>query len=301
MCANVSSAIRTLLVSGYIVTDVNRISARAALLSIRRRDPLGGLAASTLLLADAPSANVVEMLKAAAQQSASQPLIVTNNPVDGIPTMSPESFFRLLGGEIRSDRVTRDDLSDVLDQLGRNQLPHGLSGSADDLLEDYIKESLEYLLESRGWRYGQDRLFESLPDGLILGRERLNIYFDGKAYEKGYHPSADDIKRFAAYTDDFNKRYSIHVGRLHAFLVVSGKFSKPGALPEKASEFYSSCATQLCFLSGQELGNIVADVRAQPGPKSAIAWRNVFSRPRITRATVASELRRITKDDIVKN
>lgn len=294
------SVIRTLLVNGYIVTEVSRISARVALLSVRRRDALGGVASSTLLLAANPPQNVVQLLKSAANQNSFQPLILTRAEINAVPTMDPDKFFQLLGGEVRSDRVTRDDLVVVLDQLGRNKLPVGMTGSADDLLEDYVKEGLEFLLNSRGWRYGQDRLFESLPDGLILSPDKLNIYFDGKAYEKGYHPTADDIKRFAAYTTEFNERYSVHVGRLHAFLVVTGKFSHPRALQDKANEFYGMCATQLCFLTGEHLGRIVADVRGCAGARSAIAWRSIFSRVVIEPKAIANELRRISKDKIVR-
>lgn len=296
--SQIATALRTLLVSGYIVTNVDRISQRAALLSVHRRDRLGGIAASTILLAGAPSNNICEMLRRTAEQTRSQPLAVTDAKVANLPAMKPEKFFELLGGEIRSDRLVREDLPAILCQLGHNKLPAGFSGTPENLLEDYVKEGLEFILESRGWRYGQDRLFESVPDGLVLGK--LNLYFDGKAYEKGYHPSADDIKRFAGYVNDFNERYAAAVGRIHSFLVVSGSFTaKKEALEKKATDFYARCGTQLCHVEAEEFGQIVTDVRLKCFNRSAIKWVNVFSRLRIDRSSITSELRRIAKDKIV--
>src|SRR5260370_10675866 len=123
-----TTAIRTLLVSGYIVTNVNRISQSAAILSVHRRDKLGGLAASTILMAEAPSANVLEMLRRTAEQNQSQPLAITNRKPSGVPILKPEKFFELLGGEIRSDRIIRDDLPAILNALGHNRVPNNLPG-----------------------------------------------------------------------------------------------------------------------------------------------------------------------------
>ena len=161
-----------------------------------------------------------------------------------------------------------------------------------------MKEGLEFLLESRGWHYGQDRLFESVPDGIVLGK--LNLYFDGKAYKEGYHPSADDIKRFAGYVNEFNERYATSVGRIHSFVVVSGSFTaKKNALEKKATDFYARCSTQLCYVTAADFGQIVTQVRLTSVNRSALKWANVFSQLRIEPTSIASELRRITKDRII--
>ena len=293
----IANALRTLLVSGYIVTKVNRISQRATIVSVRKRDRLGGLAASTILLSENPSANVVEMVRRTAAETHSEPLLITTGVVKNIPTLKPTKFFELLGGEVRSDRIIRDDLSAIMNELGHNRLPNGFSGSAEDLLEDYIKEGLEFLLESRGHRYGQDRLFESVPDGIVLGR--LNLYFDGKAYRKGYHPSSDDIKRFAGYVNEFNANYASTVGRIHSFVVVTGNFTaKRSALETKATDFYARCKTQLCCVTASDFGQIVTDVRLKCPNRANIKWENVFSRLRFDPSVIAAELRRINRDKI---
>jgi hypothetical protein len=296
----IANALRTLLVSGYDVTSVTRISQSATLIAVRKGERLGGVAATTILLVDNPSASAVEMLKRAAQQNQSQPLAVSTNRVAGLKTMKPDEFFEVLGGESRSDRLIRDDLAEVLDRLGHNVNAPEFVGSAERFLEDYIKEGLEFLMESRGWHYGQDRIFESVPDGIVLGRNNLNLYFDGKAYKKGYHPSADDIKRFAGYVNDFNDRYAVYVGRIHSFLVVSGSFTKKkDALANKASDFYALCKTQLCHITAKNFGQIVTDIRVHCANRSAIKWANVFSQLQVEPKSIAAELRRVNKDKVV--
>jgi hypothetical protein len=259
---------------------------------------LGGLAASTILLSDAPSANVVEMLRRTASENHSQPLLVTTRAVNGVQTVTPAKFFDLLGGIVRSDRLIRGDLSSVMNVFGHNRTPKGFTGKAETLLEEFVKDGLEFLLESRGYHYGHDRLFESVPDGVVLGK--LNLYFDGKAYRSGFQPSSDDIKRFAGYVSDFNRNYGAIVGRIHSFLVVSGSFTeKKGALETKASNFYSQCATQLCCMTASDFGQIITDVRLSGVNRPAINWAHVFSQLRITSSLVKSELRRISKDKVL--
>jgi hypothetical protein len=67
----ITAALRTLLVNGYAVATVERISERAGLLTVQKRDRFGGLATSTILFAEEPAQNVVEMLRKSAEQNGS--------------------------------------------------------------------------------------------------------------------------------------------------------------------------------------------------------------------------------------
>lgn len=301
----IATALRTLLINGYAVTKVHRLSTSATVISVQKRDLLGGLARSVVLFANNPSKNVLEMLSRTAAENGAQSLIVTTSVLEvldqqNVPVLVPEKFFCLLGGEIRSALLTRDDLPEVFDALGHNRAYPGLTTSPDELLEDYVKEGLQFLLDSRAHRYGQERLFESLPDGLVLGRKGLNLYFDTKAYENGFHPTADDIKRFASYVTDFNQRYEGFVGRLHCFLVVSGHFNGGGnALETKASDFYSFCSTRLCHITGKDLGQIISNIQKRCRNRTAVNWRKVLSQLLIKPDSVMKEISRIEKDNVI--
>jgi hypothetical protein len=114
---------------------------------------------------------VIEMLSTIAESNHSNALVVTNDNTEHGTTITPQRFYDLLGGVVRPDLLLRADLADTLEAFGHNKTYPGFTGSPDDLLEEYVKEGLQFLLESRGYRYGQNRLFESLPDGLVLARK----------------------------------------------------------------------------------------------------------------------------------
>jgi hypothetical protein len=297
----IASVLRTLLTNGYSIKKADRPASGTAVVSVQKRDRLGGLATSAILFTERPTQNVIKMFCKAAEKNNEQALIVTDARIDfgKIPTIKTDKFYDLLGGQIRSERLYLDNLPEILDAFGHNKLHSGFNGDPDDLLEEYVKEGLQYLLDTRAHRFGQDRLFESLPDGLVLGRQKLNLCFDAKAYEKGFHPSADDIKRFASYVIDFNERYEQLVGKIYSFLVVSGSFTgNEKALEGKAADFYSLCGTKLCHVTSRNFGRIIQDVRTNCTNRQAIKWAKIFSLSAITPESIKSELRRIEKDNI---
>src|SRR5690606_27184609 len=109
-----------------------------------------------------------------------------------------------------------------LEQLARNNLPSGLVGRPDDLFEGHVRSGLEFLLGSPVIRYGQERRFESRPDGVAVGT--FFCLFDAKAYSKGYPIERESMRQFASYIGEFQDRYRPYGTRIRSFLVVSGKF-----------------------------------------------------------------------------
>jgi hypothetical protein len=215
--------------------------------------------------------------------------------------MALSEFYNILGGEIRTDRILLPNLRYVMAELGHNRLPTSFSGKPDDLLELYCEECLEFLLECPVRRYGQERRFEPLPDGLALGRNRFNLYFDAKAYGQEFHPTADDIRRFASYVRDFNLRYGSYVGPISLFLVISGSFSSDkNAIVDKISEFQAECATPMALVRASDLADLVADCAKSVQSRGAINWRRVFAAQLFDGKKFREELRRIRKDAIVR-
>ena len=215
--------------------------------------------------------------------------------------MALTEFYNILGGEVRTDRILVANLKSVMFELGHNRLPPAFAGKPDDLLEAYCEECLEFLLECPVRRYGQERRFEPLPDGLALGRNRFNLYFDAKAYGQEFHPSADDIRRFASYVKDFNLRYSNYVGPISVFLVISGSFSSDkNAITEKINEFQVECATPLTFLGASELADLVSESAKLLQSRAAINWRRVFVAQLFDVKRFRDELQRIKKDSILR-
>jgi len=209
-------------------------------------------------------------------------------------------FFALLGGEAKVDRILRADLKSTMIELGHNRLPAGFIGTADDLLEDYSKECFQFLFECPVRRYGQERKFEKRPDGLALGRRGMNFFYDSKAYGDRFHPTADDIRRFASYVDDFNNAYAAYVGRISTFIVISGSFSTDrNAILEKSNDLFAMCHTPLSFIAAGDLAEMVQLSCSAGRARGALDWKRVLVPGLVQISRLRSELSKVDKDRIV--
>lgn len=208
-------------------------------------------------------------------------------------------FFDKLGTVVDPGVYLNPDLSNILSTLAHNQLPNGMTGSPADLLETYSKECLQFLLGGKGRRYGKERSFESLPDGAILGRS-ATILFDAKAYKDGFNPSADDLKRFQSYINDFNKKYEQFAGKIYSFIVVSGHFVVgKDALLDRSRELYEMCQTTLVFISSEELSRFIKIALENTKLIDAFNWKRIFSNPVPNAKILSDQIEKIKKDGIL--
>jgi len=303
--AVLQNVVRTLLINGYLIDSFERPAAGASLMRLRKRDLLGAEAKIILLCTETLSRALTDRLVSEGNRHDSSPVVIfLNAPVilpNGIKQYSLPEFFDLLGGEIRTDRIFASELHRVMDELGHNKLPTGFTGKPDDLLEAYSAECLQFLLECPVRRFGQQRRFEPLPDGLALGRNGLNICFDSKAYGAEFHPQADDIRRFASYVKDFNQRYRSYIGPVSSFVVISGSFSTDrAAIKEKCNDLIAECATPLIFMKASDLAEAVKMLRPFSQPRGAINWRKVLVPELFSSKRLQAELLRIKKDSLVR-
>jgi len=289
--------VRTLLLNGFSITSAQRSSA-AEVLEVQRTDDLGAQVRYVLLIATHPQESItVPFLKRAEERVATPIGIGEFAQAPPFTVFSLAEFYRVLGGAIDETVVYEDDLPALLDELGHNRVPPGLTGKADDLLEDIVKQCFQFSTGRRSRRYGKDRLFEPVPDGIVLDEDA--VLYDTKAYAAGFSIEADDVKRFAGYVDDFNTRYRNELGSVHSFVLVTGHFTQDAsALESRRSELYSRCHTQLTCVSGMALGEIVRLVRAAPGLRRALDWKRLFSALILTPELVDGEIKRVQKDGV---
>ncbi len=296
--------IQTLLVNGYAITSFDHPASETYLIHVRKRDLLGGQALSLLLVASSVGTAIIHRFTKQAAVTGSTPIAISvagplSTPQD-VTQYSIEEFFDALGGAILTDRVFDTNLPNTMSQLGHNKVPAGFIGKADDLLEAYSKDCIQFLLECPVSRYGQERRFERLPDGLALGRDQMNVYFDAKSYAAEFHPTADDIRRFADYVRSFNKSYSRFVGPIAVFVVVSGSFSSDAlAVGEKANALLAECSTPLCMVKAEDLAHSVAMVKTDARRRSAINWRRILLPGIYDISRLKEELNRIRKDGVI--
>lgn len=298
------NVVRTLLTNGYAIDSFDRPAPHSFMMLLRKREVLGAEAKMAILFTATISTAIVDRVMTEANRAGGSPVVIFNGDPPSLPKgvygHSLADFFAFLGGEVHTDRIFCAGLQAIMTELGHNRLPAGLKGKPDDLLEAYSADALQFLLECPVRRFGQERRFEPLPDGLVLGRDQLNIHIDAKAYEAEFHPSADDIRRFGSYVRDFNSRYEHFVGRISLFLVVSGSFSQDdAAIKAKTNDLLTECATPLVLLRAGDLGAAVERIRAMPHLRAAVNWRRIFVPDIVDLKRLDDELTRIRHDSII--
>jgi hypothetical protein len=292
---DIKTAIRTLLLNGYAIQGVRRTEP-ATTVDVQRTDEFGAIVEYSLLFATAPEDGVLAPFRRQATEKHATPIGIGTFSAP-FKVISESEFFRLLGGSIDEDIVHDDDLPDKLNALGHNDVPAGLQGDADDLLEEFTKQCLQFATARRSRRYGRDRLFQPVPDAIVLGD--LFMLIDTKAYRNGFSIQADDIRRFASYVNDFNDRYKQVQQAVYSFIVVSGSFPQSrDTLDARRGEFYAACSTQLTCLTARDLGRIVGLLRKAPATRRLINWKRAFACLQLTPEFVEQEISRITADGV---
>lgn len=166
--------------------------------------------------------------------------------------------------------------------------------------EEYVHAGLQFILQDRVVRYGQERLFESVPDGLVAGNRSPLMIYDAKAAMDAYAISATSIRQFADYVRTFHRRYESLTGKLHAFLLVSGHFATEASIEDRSAQLFADCGVPLRTLRAEEMAKIVALFAERPSFPRAIDWRTIFSKTVITAASVEANLEARTRDGVIR-
>lgn len=295
-----SDIISTLIINGFHIHHVDRFSANQ-IIHTYKYDRLGAqVRYSVLFSQDNNETAVLQSLQKSAATFNALPIMVNDNlQSNKINSYTQEKFFDFFGGVVNTGLILIPNLSQILDELGHNKLPDGLTGVPEDLLELYTSECLQYIFESPTRRYGSDRLFEKLPDGIILCKGRFMILFDAKAYKDGFNFDSKTINSLKGYVEEFTKKYSSYFGSIFTVIVVSGHFNDShNALEGRADELYKLCNCKISTITGKELGNIVQLVKDNLNIRNSIDWKNVFANVIAETKYVQHEINKILKDKL---
>lgn len=298
---NLKDILSTLITNGFHISNVVRVTPTNTIVSIYKYDKLGAqVKYSILFTEDSHKSQAIEQLLTISKSYLSKPLLVSDSiKTDKCDNYGIKNFFDFFGGIIDTGLILISNLVEILNDLGHNKLPNGLAGKPDDLLELYVKECLQFIMMSPARRYGSDRLFESLPDGIVICKDGFMTLHDAKAYENGFNFSADDIKRFAGYVNDFNTRYGVYFGNIFAFIVITGHFNDSEAsISNRSDELYKLCNCKLTCIEASELGEIVILLKNDQQYRGSIAWKNILSKIMIKKEHILSEIDRILKDKV---
>lgn len=296
-----SNIVSTLVINGFHINHVDRLSPDNPIINAYRYDKLGAeIRYSILFSSDKSETPILEVLEKIAKNYSSKAVLVSDHlSKSELTVYKTKQFFDFFGGIVNTGLILIPNLSDILNELGHNRLPYGLTGDPEDLLELYASECFQFIFESPTRRYGSDRLFEKLPDGVILCKGRFMILFDSKAYKDGFDIKSDDINRFTFYINDFNSRYGNDFGNIFSIVVVSGHFNDTvESISNRSSELYQQCNCKISCINSKELGDIVQIAKSHPDLRGSINWKSVFANLIIETKFVEKEIKRIQKDKL---
>jgi hypothetical protein len=302
MPLDVPTALRTLLVGGFHMDNARRMTGHF-ILDVHRYDQFGlSISYSVAIFDKAPAAAAVQGFVMAARHNGRLPLLVTSESSDvECRRMTVDEFLDHLGGAVDDEGLLRHDLPHVLDSLGHNAVPAGLNGRPEDLLEEQVARCLQHLLQQRAHRWGSDRRFERVPDGVAIGGHGLLLLFDAKANTDAFDLTVDEMRKFGEYVATFHRKYEPHVGRVHAFLVIAGGFRQStGQLEARSNELYAQVGVSMCFLRASELGTMVQMALAKPRLRSMVDWRRVFSEKTNALLQMQAQVEALARDGLVK-
>lgn len=290
-----------ILVNGYSLTRYHSVTSSTCVLLIQKHDILGApIHYGVILSAASTNAPEREMALSYVKAQKYHALNVgIDTPSDG-NILPYADFEKSLGGPVSQFILLHPDLPGTLDLLGHNKLPANLKGNPGDILENAVRDGLQYLFAGKAHCYGQRRLFEKVPDGIAFGKKDLIVLYDAKAYKNGFKISADDIRRFSSYIKEFNTSYATYTTPVYCFLVVSGHFPQSSVSPiNYADELYTQCQTKLCFMSSIQLGKAVIETQKHHRERLAINWKKLLSKTVFNIRHVKAEMKRIEADKVI--
>lgn len=292
-------AVQTLASGGFVLQGAER-NPGYALIHMHRIDEFGvvqkysfGIAERKLSEADVAAAKISSGYR-------NSNLVLVGAESSEAPSVEWLRFINLFGGPISSSSPLDPDFVSNLLALGRNKMPSGLTGKADDLFEEYCRAGLEFLLGGRVLRYGQDRLFEKRPDGLALPTSGFRAIWDAKAYADGYPLTADSIRQFKDYINEFSRMYQAYLPRINSFILISGTFDQQDeALTERSKELQSETGVPLSCLSASVFGEMISLLLENIPTRKSINWSRIFSDPVASTSLLRKEIVAIKKDLVI--
>lgn len=296
----VAVAVRTLLAGGMLVDSAHRKPEYFAV-SCHRVDDFGvSIPYLVVLGADHVSAQAVAAAAQHAEHEGAHLVVVADEVDSEEDHISWAAFLARLGGALTSWLPLEPEFAARLEELGHNRLPEELRGRPDNLFEEYVLAGLQFAVGNRVIRYGQDRRFERVPDGIAWAGDPPSFFiYDAKAAGNGFVVDVDAVRQFGDYITRFKERYRYHTDRVQSFVVVSGRFDMAEeACVARSDDLYAQCGTRLSLLTATELGKISRLLSGYPKVRSSLPWGSLLARLHISADDVEEALEAARRDGV---
>jgi hypothetical protein len=291
--------IRTLAVNGFVVSRVAR-RAFGMYVDCERIDLFGNAIPYRIFLAerDLSKAEIAAAARNANREGFS-PVLIGGDSLGKMTAFRIGSFQARLGGPVPSLLPLLADYGARLETLGSNARVTGLSGDPEDLYEEHVYAGLQFVLNSRVVRYGNQYTGTVLPDGAAIVGGRPLLMYDAKAASgAGYSVTRNTIRQFADYVTHFHRSYEAFLGRLHAFLVVSSDFRSNSNKSARSAELIAECGVPLVYMRSATLAHLVSRMAHRPVLRNILRWPEVFTPPEITKLAIDKAIRSVDRERI---
>jgi hypothetical protein len=271
-----STATRTLLASGYVITstdphpthiefDCERPSRLGAVLRFRMGFTADNQFDSTTLKA----------MRHTADTAGRAAIFVSMRGGNG--QVSWTEFVNVLGGAVPSWRALSSQYPAALMTAAKNKVPQGMSGEAWAIFEDLVADGLEFCFGRKVGRFGGRRRGLRVSDMIAQLPDSSLIVVDAKAYEAGMNVTWPALRALVEYVER-QKQYQQGRNEVVAALMVTSAFQRDrSALAKPASNFLGETRVPLCFITAKTLTNIVSTVAKVPDFRNSIIWKLLFT------------------------
>ncbi len=288
-----STAVRTLMVSGYRIVGVDT-HPRHIEIRCERPSRLGALLRFRIAIAyeGAVSDVDVKAAKRTAESDGMASIFVGHSPRLGQTGWN--EFLRVMGGAVPSWRALTPDYGSALETAARNKRPKGLRGEVWAIFEDLVAEGFEFTFGRRVERFGGRRrglrvsdMIAPLPDGSLL-------IIDAKAYASGLNVTWPSLRPLREYVEN-QVQYQAGQNKVLGAVLISHRFLQGDRkLMDKAQEFFNETRVPLGFMQASTLASLIADLRRKVDIRSAVRWHTVFGNGAISYPVAAKAIKRAT-------
>lgn len=273
----VATAVRTLIASGFQISDARRQPQHIEILCARQ-DIFDVEIKYLLAIFDSDEPSDAALQNATTSSERLGRTFVAVSGIGSDHCMSWMEFVESLGGPVPSWRALSPEYSSILLTASTNHLPEGLRGEPWQVFEDIIADGLEFLLGNRVLRQGGRKRGKRVSDMLALTPDYRVLVVDAKASEAPFDLTWPALRPLIEYTGNqvTRQRPEWPVG---AAVVVAADFRQDDVtLAGTSNEFLSETRVPLSFLRATVLANAVAGLAAVPRLRGAVKWARIFCR-----------------------
>jgi hypothetical protein len=284
----ISVAVRTLLLSGFTITNNRR---RATHSELECTAPLLGNQIPVLIVLtedDELAPQVRDQVEEVARRAGRTLVVVATS--GGEDHYSWDDFMGIFGGEVPTWRALTDDYSIQLEAASSNQVPAGYEGEAWRLFEMLVADGLEFSFGRKVRRLGASKRGQRVSDMITQLPDDDLVVVDAKATGTVFNAAMHELRPLAEYVKNQRIRQRGSFAVFGALIVTKAFSQSAPGLASISGEFIAETGVPAAFLQSDDLLYFVNSLRTQPGIRSSLRWKRILSGGLVKRSAFDMEV-----------